>query len=970
MEESGLKLVAEGANQFFSDMDKAAGSVDKFADTTDKASKKVGGMEESSGRARGGISQLGSVAGAVAGAGLGLLIGAVGGVVAGLVSASERAAEFRAVLGKDFPSDQIAAITDEVALLERRFGVGLPEQMDAARQLVANGLAPDFEAAMDIITAGFDAGINVGDDLLDTLREYPGYFSNLGFSADEMLSILNRGLEAGARNSDFVADAVKEFGILIREPATLEAVGALDAKTGDLVKSFQEGKSTGEETFNAILERLGAIEDPILRNTLGVEIFGTKWEDLGETAMLALGKTDEGLVTSAGAAEEAGNRIASFGEIIPRVMDKLSGLFGPLSEQALAFANEHWPAVEEALENGVAIGGDLIAAFGGDDTALSRLPGVLQNVVGAVEAVGGAVEAVQGGVDAFFKTPLGTEIQEGAAVVADYFNGPFQENLSNGVAVVQGKLDEFAASDWGQRIQAGATVVADYMANDFASDFQAGVQVASDALAPFVESAETNFNASLEAASIVADYMMNEFPTDFQAGVDLVVGFVTGLPGQVQAGWDGMVTGAKTAVDDMISGITAGAGRALNAGRAFVDNIRDGVVGAFDDLLAEARRKLQELADMLPGSEPKDTSSPLYGLGRRGDALVGNFAAGVLESAALAEALDAVTRQGREALEEFVAEVDRIAGEAVGGALGVRRGGIAAIGMQLSSQAGADKALADAQQAIAGGFAAQEKGAKDAARIREEARAKDMEAAEEIAAIEAEAARLRRTAATNLDADARDRAAQQAAELELELIELREERGVAAAEAEAAAKEREAEALAEVLRLQDLAVDKNMEYVAYTEQNAKTQAAINEALAQSQELAKVDPVAANQYLGLRQRQIKEIADFQLKADLAQDDRTKALIAQQQELLAQAQQIEAAQLAESIRARAGELGAAGRAVTTQVASTIAASTSYTTVGSGNTINVNGAGAGAAQLAQMLLAILNGQAGRADIFARTQ
>lgn len=620
MEEIGAKLVASGATQYIRDLQKAdqatndlAAGIAAAAPKTEKlgkaaagAGKGVSGLGESAdgaaddveglgktsrdaaddvdglgGTARGAggmLDKLGGVAkGAAAGA-LGILAGAVAGVVGGLVSATERTAEFRRVLGQDFPADQIAGINDEVALLERRFGADLPSTLDAARQLVANGLAPDFASAMDIITAGFSEGLDVGQDFLDTIREYSPFFGSLGFSADDTLSIINRGLDAGARNADLVADAVKEFGILIRDPATLEAVSALDSQTGDLVRSFQEGKITGEDAFSGILARISEIEDPILRNTLGVATFGTKWEDLGEQAALALGKTDEGLISSAGAAEEAGNKITSFGEILPRIGDKLASALAPAGEAVLGFVNEHWPAFESAIDSGISTAGDFAAALGGSADAAGRLPEPLQAVVGAIDSGKGAIER-------FNQTPFGTELRQGAGVVADYFSGPFQEQLGRGVGVVQSKLDELAASPWGQQVRRGGEVVASYFANDFAQDFQNGVALVGKGLdtlaaSDWYQDFQNGVKIAQDAFGRFGQFMLNDFPRDFTNGVQIVQAKLDEVKGWLSRAADEHRAGANTIGASIIAGIEQGLNAASGGLYATIKGIIRSALGS------------------------------------------------------------------------------------------------------------------------------------------------------------------------------------------------------------------------------------------------------------------------------------------------------------------------------------------------------------------------------------------------------
>lgn len=86
--------------------------------------------------------------------------------------------------------------------------------------------------------------------------------------------------------------------------------------------------------------------------------------------------------------------------------------------------------------------------------------------------------------------------------------------------------------------------------------------------------------------------------------------------------WDGLVQ----SVVDTVTGI----GQSLiDAGSALVENIKQGISDAWDGFVGWFKDKLGPIADLLPGSEPKDKSSPLYGLGDRGMALVGNIQTGI-----------------------------------------------------------------------------------------------------------------------------------------------------------------------------------------------------------------------------------------------------------------------------------------------------------------------------------------------------
>lgn len=1041
MEEAGLKLVAEGANQFFSDMDKAGGSVDKFTDTTGKGAKGVGDFGKATDGAGSKFAAFGGiVAGGAAIAGAALI--GIGAAALDMASQSNQATNdmqaslgltrdeaeqltdvARNIFGNNFGADMadvsaslitvrqqmkgladedLQAVTEAALALRDVFGFEVSESTNAANVLMEKfGLTS--KQAFDFITAGAQQGLNTSGDFLETITEYGVLFADGGATADQFFSTLQTGLQGGVLGTDKAADAFKEFGIRIVDgsDATKGALKELGLSYDDIQRQITSGELTKAEAFQLVTEKLRGVDDIATQTQLGVALIGTQFEDLGNEAALGIDMAATSMADLAGSTDSLNAKYTNLGSVGETLWRQTLLTLEPVGAALLDLANAAMPSILEGFESlrGVleAVVGptaDFLSALGGNQEAMANLPGVLQGVVGAAQGIPQVFSDAKAGLDAFFNTPLGTEIREGAQVVADYFSGPFQEDLTAGIGVVQGALDTFAASPWAQEIQQGAAVVSSYIVNDWATDFQAGIGVASDALAPFAEEAGRQWDAFTSDAGAVADFMMNDFPSDFQAGMDLVVGFVNGLPGQVQAGWDAMVTGATTAVDGIISAITGAASRAASAGRAFVNSIKDGIIGAFDSLLREARAKFQELADLLPGSEPKDTSSPLYGLGKRGDALIGNFAAGVLASGALTAALAVVTKAGKDELAAFVEEIDRIAGEALGGAVGVRRSGIGAIEQQIGRQEAVDQALSDSEDLTAKITAEQTKGAEHAAAIRDEARARDLKAAQQIAETETAAAKQidkLRADATALRADAQKltdpdkraaaiekavdleaRAAEEAADLEARLIDLRATRGVAAAEAEAEARAREVDSLATVLELQDAQTAKNREYQVLLASNARTQDAINAAMLEARELAAIDPVTANRYLELRQQQIAETEEAQRRLDATTNAGLRAQLEAQMALRREAQQLEAAQLAEQIRARGSELGVSGASVAQQVASATSIATSNTAYyggGNGNTINVNGAGMAAQQLASLLLSILNGQAGQADILART-
>jgi hypothetical protein len=71
----------------------------------------------------------------------------------------------------------------------------------------------------------------------------------------------------------------------------------------------------------------------------------------------------------------------------------------------------------------------------------------------------------------------------------------------------------------------------------------------------------------------------------------------------------------------------------FNAGKAVIQNIIDGIVSLAKDIGGVAGKVFNFLVDKLPGSEPRDKSSPLAGLADRGRAIMQNIALGIAPGA-------------------------------------------------------------------------------------------------------------------------------------------------------------------------------------------------------------------------------------------------------------------------------------------------------------------------------------------------
>lgn len=155
----------------------------------------------------------------------------------------------------------------------------------AVTTLLKTGMAKSAQEAFDILAAGQREGVNRGEDLLDTLTEYPSVLRKLGIDGSQMLGLINQALNAGARNSDVAADALKEFQIRATDASKSSAEGfkLLGLNAEEMTAKIAAGGDGAREGLDQVLTGMRSMEDAAKRNAVATALFGTKAEDLGDT---------------------------------------------------------------------------------------------------------------------------------------------------------------------------------------------------------------------------------------------------------------------------------------------------------------------------------------------------------------------------------------------------------------------------------------------------------------------------------------------------------------------------------------------------------------------------------------------------------------------------------------------------------------------------------------------------------------
>lgn len=183
----------------------------------------------------------------------------------------------------------ISDLTTKATVLAKTFDQDTQAIANSAAQLIRNGLAPDLDAAFDLITVGLQSNTKMSEDFLDTIDEYGVQFKALGLSGADATGLIADGLAAGARNGDMVADSLKEFAIRAVDgsKSTAEGFDAIGLKADDMAAKIAKGGPSAKEALGLTLDKLREMKDPTAQAAAAVALFGTKAEDM-QAALFAL----------------------------------------------------------------------------------------------------------------------------------------------------------------------------------------------------------------------------------------------------------------------------------------------------------------------------------------------------------------------------------------------------------------------------------------------------------------------------------------------------------------------------------------------------------------------------------------------------------------------------------------------------------------------------------------------------------
>lgn len=223
-----------------------------------------------------------------------------------ITDVAEAMAEVKRQLKETDPS-KLKELTDKAISLRDTFGFDVSESVRTVNQMMTQ-FGINSTEAFNLLVQGAQAGLDKNGNLLDVINEYGPKFQQMGLSATDMFNMLKKGADAGVFDIDKLGDAINEFSIRVKDGTANDAFKTLGLNVEETTKAFGKGGKSAKEAFGKVMTGLSEVKDPIEQNKLGVQLFGSMWEDTGGKAILAMKDTKGAIDKTKNSMEDLQNK--------------------------------------------------------------------------------------------------------------------------------------------------------------------------------------------------------------------------------------------------------------------------------------------------------------------------------------------------------------------------------------------------------------------------------------------------------------------------------------------------------------------------------------------------------------------------------------------------------------------------------------------------------------------------------------
>jgi trimeric autotransporter adhesin len=318
-----------------------------------------------------------------------------------------RAAIQSGVLTGEEDTNTFKQTIEQLNIVAELMGEDVPAVARSAGQAIKNGLAKDGAEAFDFLASAQRNSLNVSEDLLDSFDEYSTQMRALGLEGSEGWALVAQGVKNGARDTDVVIDALKEFKLRASDgtAAAAEGFDKLGVSADDFRSAMAKGGTASRDMMATMLRNLHEIKDPQDRYNASLALFGTKFEDIqGAVDTMNLDTAAKQFGDVAGEAKKAGdimssNTASSFDSAKRTILASadeikvgLAGVFGPVLADLATGVSEHKPELmgffTDLADAGFVTLDAIIGFTSGTLRALAGLTG------GSSVALGGMIEGL------------------------------------------------------------------------------------------------------------------------------------------------------------------------------------------------------------------------------------------------------------------------------------------------------------------------------------------------------------------------------------------------------------------------------------------------------------------------------------------------------------------------------------------------------------------------------------------------
>lgn len=488
---------------------------------------------------------------------------------------------------EDLNDTELEELTNQISTMSKRTGTDVSENVRAADQLMKT-MGYTAQESFDLIAAGYQDNLNASGDFTDTLVEYAPLFAEAGYSGEEMLSMLSGGMEGGARNTDLVADAVKELQIRMGDGTFEDNLESFSSGTKDAFQRWKDGEYTVEDVTNSIAEDLEKMSPTEQQEALSV--LGSQFEDLGVTGSLSLLQIEDKFDDVNGSADEMSEKNPT--EKLQSGFRELQDLLAPVGEKLVEFAIDTLPKIISAAESLYEWFNNLaeplqtfISSFGGLTAVAIILAPIIATVVAGFIAFGSTIAIVIGVVIAVIGVISGI-----IAVIKNF-----------------GAITDWFSEKWGQ-FTAWLGEAAGKMKDAVVTKFNEMKDGAVTKFNELKDGAVRKFNELKDKGAEIIQKLKDSV---INKATELKDGFVnkaTEMKNSAVGKYEELKTKASNTVTTLKNNVVNKANEIKTGFVNKVTELKDGAVGKFNELKNSATRIFNNVKDaiMNPINKAKD----------------------------------------------------------------------------------------------------------------------------------------------------------------------------------------------------------------------------------------------------------------------------------------------------------------------------------------------------------------------------